>query len=320
VQAGPDVTVAIVSWNTRELLRRCLSAFEPEAGSGRAEIWVVDNASGDGSAELVRDEFAWARLIEPGENLGFGRAVNLVAARTAAPWLVVANADVAPHAGALDALLEAGRADPQAGVVAPRLVLPDGSAQHSVFAFPTIGVTLAAQSGLAQLVRPLGEQLLLPGHFDPDRPRDVPWAVAAFLLVRRTAWDAVGGFDESLWMYAEDLDLGWRMQRAGWRARYEPRAVVDHESGASTTHAWGDARWERWQRASYAWMLRRMGVVRTRAVAAIAVAGSAVRWALLAAAARIAPGRYARRRDAARTWIELHRFGLAPRDRIRSST
>jgi len=311
VQTGPEVTIAVVSWNTRELLRRCLDSLAGEAESERSQVWVVDNDSSDGSAAMVRDEFPWAWLVDPGENVGFGPAVNLVAARTTTPWLLIANADVALRPGALDVLLAAGAADSRAAAIAPRLVLPDGSAQHSVFSFPTVPFTLALQSGAARAVPSLGERLLVPGRFDADEARHVPWAVAACLLVRRRAWDDVGGFDESQFMYAEDLDLCWRLRRAKWEVRYEPRALVDHESAAATTQAFGDERTERWQRESYAWMMRRMGRTRTRAVASIAVAGSAVRWAPLAAAARVAPARFAQRRDSAWRWMQMHRAGLS---------
>ena len=184
---GPQVGVAVVSWNTRDLLRRCLQSLAPEVEADRAEVCVVDNASSDGSPQLVRDEFPWAQLVASEENLGFGRAVNVAAARSDAPWLGVANADVALRPGALEALLRAGAADPGAGAIAPRLVLPDGSTQHSVFAFPTIAFTLAVSTGLGRALHPLGEHDLLIDRFDPDRPRRVPWAVAAFLLVRREA-------------------------------------------------------------------------------------------------------------------------------------
>src|ERR671925_1995732 len=100
----PMVTVAVVSWNTRDLLDRCLRSLEPEVARGMAEVWVVDNASMDGSAEMVRDRFDWVRLVASEENLGFGRAVNVVARRTATEWLAPANADVALRPGALEAL------------------------------------------------------------------------------------------------------------------------------------------------------------------------------------------------------------------------
>ncbi|MEA2482886.1 MAG: hypothetical protein QOC55_833 [Thermoleophilaceae bacterium] len=319
VTAGPLVAVAVVSWNTRDLLRRCLESFRPHAESGRAQVWVVDNASEDGSAAMVREEFPWVELVASEENLGFGPAVNHVAGRTRTPWVGVANADIAVQPGALEALLSAGEVDTRAGAIAPRLVLPDGSTQHSVFAFPTIAFNLAVASGIGRAVVGVGERFLLLGSFDPDRARRVPWAIAAFLLVRREAWDAIGGFDEHQWMYAEDLDIGWRLHQAGWATRYEPAAHVLHESSASTDQAWGEGgKVERWQRSTYAWMLRRMGPFQTRSGALIQVAGQALRFAAFAAAARVAPSRFARRRDAARWWMRLHRAGLAPRHELES--
>jgi GT2 family glycosyltransferase len=314
MQAGPQVSVAIVSWNTRELLRRCLESFATEVDSGRCEVWVVDNASSDGSAEMVREAFPWVRLEASQENLGFGPAINRVANQTRTPWVGIANADIALQPGALDALLDAGASDPGAGAIAPRLILPDGSTQHSVFTFPTIRSTLVVASGAGRLVKAIGQRNLLLGMFDAERPRRVPWAIAAFLLVRREAWHAIGGFDEHQWMYAEDLDIGWRLHKAGWATRYEPRARVEHESSASTDQAWGDAgKTERWQRSTYAWMLRRMGAPRTRATAAIQMAGQLTRLLWLEPAARIAPARFAQRRNAARWWIRLHKAGLERR-------
>src|SRR3954453_20071084 len=314
MQSGPLVSVAIVSWNTRDLLRRCLESFALEVDSGRCEVWVVDNASSDGSPEMVRDEFPWVRLHASQENLGFGPGINWVANRTGAPWVGVGNADIALQPGAIDALIAAGEADPEAGAIAPRLILPDGSTQHSVFAFPSLETTAIVASGLGRLLKPLGERALLLGMFDAEKARRVPWAIAAFLLVRREAWDTIGGFDEHQWMYAEDLDIGWRLHQAGWATRYAPNARVEHESSASTEQAWGEGgKTERWQRATYAWMFRRMGAAHTRAVGAIQIVGQMGRLVWLGPAAKVAPRRFAGKRDAARWWIGLHRAALAPR-------
>ena len=228
------VAVAVVSWNTRELLARCLESLAGEADAGRAEVWVVDNASDDGSAELVAERFGWVRLERAGANLGFGAAVNRVAAGTDTPWLAMANADVRVRAGALERLLAAGAADSGAGALAPRLLLPDGSAQHSVFPFPSVPFALGLNLGALRLAPALADRLAMPGSWDSERARRVPWAIGAFLLVRRPAWDAAGGFDDSQWLYAEDLDLGWRLRRAGWATRYVPEAVVEHEAAAAT--------------------------------------------------------------------------------------
>jgi GT2 family glycosyltransferase len=301
-----QVAVAVVSWNTRDLLGSCLESLRKDAEAGLSEVWVVDNASEDGSPDLVRDKYPWVNLIASEENMGFGRAVNAVAARTTTPWVGVANADIRTREGALRRLLDAAARDPGAGALAPKLILPGGSTQHSVFPFPSPAVSLAVALGFAKSAR-VGDRLLLPGSWDDSRERRVPWAVAAFLLVRRDAWDAVGGFDEELWMYAEDLDLGWRLARAGFPTRYVPSAEVEHEHGAATERAWGDERQLRWQRNSYAWMLRRRGWLFTRAIAVIELVGAGVRYVLLPKS---------RRRW--RWWLRMHRTGLEPASRLRA--
>ena len=284
-----EVCVAVVSWNTRDALERCLRSLEPDVRSGLAEVRVVDNGSSDGSPELVREHFGWAALEEPGENLGYGPAVNLVAEGTDTPWLVASNADVEPEPGALARLLAAGR-ESGAGAVAPRLILPDGSTQHSVYGFANYPGLIAFNSGLYRLVPGLGDRLLIEGHWDPSRPRVVPWALGAFLVIRREAFDMAGGFDPAQWLYAEDVDLGWRLRRNGWKTLYEPAARVRHASGAAARQAFGEEPYERWMAATYDWMERRRGRTRRRATAAINLGGSLLR------------------RD--RAWARVHRRAL----------
>ena len=273
-----EVTVAVVSFQTREHLRACLTALTKEE---HADVHVVDNGSTDGSREMVREAFPAVTLHEPDANLGYGTAVNLVAKRTSTPWLVAANADVVPEPGALAALLRAGAIDTKAGALAPRLLRPDGTTEHSVHPFPGLRFTAAFALGLT---KPYGDRLCLEGAWDPERARRVPWAIGAFLLLRREAFDAAGGFDERQWLFAEDLDLGWRLRRAGWATRYEPAARVKHV-GSAATGAFGDERTERWQRATYAWILRRRGIAVTRLTALLNVIGALARaelgWARL---------------------------------------
>jgi GT2 family glycosyltransferase len=291
----PAVTFAVVSWNTRELLERCLRSLEDDARAGRAAVWVVDNASDDGSADMVDEHFAWATLVRCDENLGFGRAVNLVAERTQGEWLATANDDVVLAPDALPRLL--GAAAPGVGAVVPRLVLPDGSTQHSVYAFPSPLVAAVTELGLRGRI---GERLCLLGAWDPERPRAVPWAMAAFALFRREAFDAAGGFEPGQWMYAEDLSLGWRLREAGWETRYEPSARVEHRGGEATGAAFGDERTQRRMEATYEWMARARGPGRTRATAGIAWAAHTLR-----AVVRRGPAR-----DRARYWRAIHARGL----------
>ena len=286
-----QVTVAVVSWNTREVLERCLRSLEPEVRSGLADVWVVDNGSTDGSPELVRESFGWATLEEAPDNLGYGPAVNLVAERTDTPWLAASNADVELEPGALEVLLATGRREPRAGAIAPQLILPDGSTQHSVYGFANLPSLIAFNTGVYKLVPGLGDRMLVEGHWDPTRPRAVPWALGAFLLLRREAFDAAGGFDPAQWMYAEDVDLGWRLGRAGWRTLYEPGARVRHASGAAARQAFGEQPYERWMAATYDWIERRRGRLRRRATAAVNLAGALAR------------------RD--RAWARVHRLALS---------
>ncbi|HEU4979345.1 MAG TPA: glycosyltransferase family 2 protein, partial [Solirubrobacteraceae bacterium] len=300
-------------WNTRELLARALDSLRPEVERGRADVWVVDNASEDGSREMVAERYQWVRLLASEENLGFGRAVNLVARQTSSPWFASANADVALHPGALEALLVAGARDPQAGALAPRLVLPDGSTQHSVFAFPTIAYSFLLATATYRLSARLADRLAFVGHWDSDRERRVPWAIAAFLLFRREAFDAVGGFDERQWMYAEDLDIGWRLDRAGRPTRYVPDAHVDHESAASTVQAFGDELAPVWQRSTYGFLARRRGVAYARAVAALNLFGALWRWARMVLR-RADPGL----RGAHWRWVLVHARALRDGPRLRT--
>jgi N-acetylglucosaminyl-diphospho-decaprenol L-rhamnosyltransferase len=302
------VTVAVISWNTRELLLRCLRSLGRESDAGRADVWVLDNGSSDGSANAARLSAPWAHVADAGANLGFGRAVNVIARQTTSPWLMAVNADVALEPGALEAMLAAG-ADERVGCIAPRLVLPDGGTQHSVHPFPTIPLTLAFNLGIHQLSAQLADRLCLEGFWDADRPRAVPWAVGACLLLRRTAFEDVGGFDERQWMYAEDLDLGWRLWRRGWITRYEPAARVLHESGAATVAAFGQDRAARFMAATYALLMRRRGAARTAAIAALNVAGALGRLAWMLPLARFST-RWAVARDENVRWLKAHLSGF----------
>lgn len=260
-----SVAVAVVSHGTRDLLARCLESL---AGH---EVWVVDNASADGSADMVRRRFPDVHLIASRENLGYGRAANLALARSRASWLVAANADVVVRPGALQALMRTG--DPGAGILAPRLVRPDGSTQHSIHRFPTVPLAVAHTLGAPGL----GDRLLLDGRTDLDRERRVDWAHGALLAVRREAWEALGGYDDRHWLYAEDLDLCWRARELGWATRYVPGAVVEHAVSASTAVAFGAAKEDRAQAAAYAWMRTARGPARTRAYAAVTACGALAR-------------------------------------------
>lgn len=317
MSAAPPVAVAVVSWNTRELLTACLRSLAPDVEAGRAQVYVVDNDSTDGSPEAVEAEFPWATLIRSGENLGFGRAVNLAARESESAWIGAANSDIRLEPGALEALIDAGEADGEAGIVAPMLILPDGSIQPSLQPFPRLLDAVLLRLRVWRLSRRVGERLCLRGYRDPEQGGHVDWAAGAFLLVRRSAFAQVGGFDEQQWLYAEDLDLAWRLSQTGWRTRYEPRARIHHEESAATTKVWGDALHAKWLGATYSWMARRQGLAAARSLATFNVAMSAVEYGLYSLLGALSPARrWHEGRLRAREGVRSHRLGLRPRDAL----
>ena len=302
----PPVTIAVVSFNTRELLDRCLESMKPAADAGLAAVWVVDNASADGSAEMVAERHPWAELVRSDENLGFGAAVNLVADRTGSPWIAASNADLELRPGALTAMLDAASGDPAAGVIAPRLVTPSGATQHSVHPFPGPALALAFNAGLLWMLRPLARAWRIEGRWNPDEPALVGWAHGAFLLCRREAWQASGGFDADQWMYAEDIDLCWRMAEAGWSVRYEPRAYVLHHGSAATSAAFGQERLERHLAAAFEWQKRRRGATAAWSALVLNLLGARLRWAINVPLT-IVSSRAQARRESYGVWARAHR-------------
>lgn len=297
----PDVRVGIVSWNTAELLGRCLDSLPAALGSLRAEVVVVDNASTDDSVSVARRH--GATVVENRENVGYARAMNQALTGTDAPYLVALNPDTEAHPGSLERLVAVLRDEHDIGLVAPRLRHADGSLQHSVHPFPSLRV--AAALALPERVhRWYGASLWLEGHAAHDRAADVDWAIGAVHAVRRSALPRPDEpYSERWFMYVEDLDLCWRLQRRGWRVRFDPAAVVTHVGNAAGAQAWGAERTARWMAATYDWCRSVHGRWWTRAWGFTAAATLGVR-ALTAAVRGDQP---AARRDAglARTNLRL---------------
>jgi hypothetical protein len=227
------MAVAVISWNTRELLRRCLATAVAESPG---EVVVVDNGSSDGSVEMVRAEFPSVRLeVLPG-NPGYGAAANIAFSRCDAEYLLLLNSDTELGSGTLAALIAHLDRCPRAGIAGPRLLNPDRSLQKSTFPFPSPLVPLFKRRPLADLVAVvprLRENFV--GAWEHDYTRTVPWVLGAALAIRRSAFQAVGGFDESFVMYYEEVDLCYRMRQAGWEIHFTPAAEVIHVGGASTS-------------------------------------------------------------------------------------
>jgi len=285
------VRVGIVSWNTDELLDRCLAALPAALGRHEADVVVVDNASADGSTRVVRSH-PGVRLVENPANRGYARAMNQ--ALTEPPGghdvLVALNPDTEPPPGSLAALVDFLDDHPDAGLVAPRLLEADGSEQHSVHRFPSVALEVARLAPGPLRRRRLGRRWWLERHSDHRVVDDVDWAIGAVHVIRAGALAGRPPYDERWFMYTEDMDLCWRMHRHGWRVVLDGEVAVPHVHNASGAQAWGSDRSARFAATNYDWYRRVHGEAAARRWAATKTIGSALKLAAGAAMRVARPG------------------------------
>jgi N-acetylglucosaminyl-diphospho-decaprenol L-rhamnosyltransferase len=227
----PAVDVVIVSYRSRDLLGRCLESLREHPAPGGMTVTVVDNGGGDTVAYLA-SEHPWVSCLPQQRNLGFGAATNIGIRRGSNPYVLALNPDAAVEQETLPVLVELMERDPLIGCAGPALFQEDGSFDHAARrGFPTPLSSLAHFSGIGRRV----ESGPLAGYRAPEVERGPVDAVnGAFMLLRRAALEQVGLFDEQYWMYMEDLDLNWRLARAGWITFYEPSARAIHTKGGTT--------------------------------------------------------------------------------------
>jgi len=226
-----DLSIIIVNWNTRDLLVECLDSiysYPPDAGF---DIWVVDNASNDGSPEAVREAFPQVNLIQNQDNAGFGRANNQAAAQAAGRYLLLLNPDTAIHSGALNSLIQYLEGQPEVGAVGPRLLNTDGSPQVSAFPAPTL---TRETWRLFHLDRLSPRSSYPRAFFSTRKTQEVDTLMGACILLRREVIDRIGLFDEQFFVYSEEVDLCLRIRRAGWQVHWLPTAQVTHFCAQST--------------------------------------------------------------------------------------
>jgi len=242
-----DLGIVIVNWNTKDLLRRCLQTVLMSIGDFQFEVVVVDNASSDGSVEMVRTEFPTVKVIASEVNGGFSYGNNLglkllgyrgqgdVDAE-APRYALLLNPDTEVPVESLAGMIKFMDSRPEVGVAGPKLVLEDGSLDLACRrSFPTPMVSFYRFSGLSRLF-PRNRQF---GRYnmtfaDPDEELEVDSVVGAYMQVRREAIYDAGLLDEAFFMYGEDLDWAFRIKEAGWKVYYHPRVVVKHIKRASS--------------------------------------------------------------------------------------
>lgn len=228
------LSVIVVSWNVVNLLRVSLETLKKDLGDLDAEVFVIDNDSADGSAEMVRTEHPWVRLIANDSNRGFAAANNQALKLARGEFIFLLNPDTEIKPGAVAGLIRFLEENPKAGIVAPQLLNSDGSIQRSCRAFPTF---------LGMVYELLGLSKMFPNHpifgsykmldFEHDELRQVDQPEGACLMLRREVIDEVGSLDEGFFMLFEEVDWCYRIKQAGWQIWFDPTYQVVHHYGQS---------------------------------------------------------------------------------------
>lgn len=303
----PFLSLCIVSWNDRELLRACLAALRANPYGGESEVLVVDNGSTDGGPDVSADELPEVRLIRNEENLGFPRACNQAIRASRGDVVVLLNPDAEVGPGALDALVDLIASRPEAGAAGAKLLNPDGSVQPECRRdFPNLAADFLL---LTTIYKILPDPTIiwrwrLPAGL-PDVPAETFAVSGACMAVSRRALDAVGLLDEASFMHLEDIDLCYRLRRTGWKVLFHPGACVTHHGMGSARKVLGRMRSIHYE-ARYRFYRKHLGRARAEALRALIFAAMAVRLSLLAPLTPLRSGA-ARRRHVDR----LREYGRA---------
>jgi Predicted glycosyltransferases len=231
----PNASVIIVSFNTKNVLRDCLHSLYAASLVKLVEVIVVDNASHDGSADMIEAEFPNVRLLRSTTNLGFAAANNLAFKIATGRYFVLLNPDAQLEVDALQKSLLFMTMTPRAGLAGGRLLSPEGEEQPSARQFPSLLNELIVISGLAARY----PHSRFFGRFDrtwanTQEPATVDWVPGAYAIIRREALDQIGYFDERFFLYYEEVDLCRRIKEAGWEIWYRPEIVIRHIGGESS--------------------------------------------------------------------------------------
>jgi GT2 family glycosyltransferase len=230
-----DISIIIVGWNAKRYLEICLESLTVAPPKRSMEIIVVDNASSDGSAEMIESKFPHVKLIRSPENLGFAKGNNLAIRQSQGRYVSTVNPDVKVFPGCLDALADFLDQNPSVGITGPRILNPDLTLQSSCRHFPTLWNNFCPAAGLTTAFKNSrffgGEHMFFFSH---DRTLAVDVLVGCFLMVRRETLGAVGLMDEGLYMYGDDVDWCRRCWNAGWKVVFFPGAQAIHDRGGTT--------------------------------------------------------------------------------------
>lgn len=231
-----DVSIVIVNWNTRDILRGCLASIFKETKGFPLEVIVVDNDSTDGSPQMVETEFPQVLLIANSENVGFATANNQGIAIARGRYVLLLNSDTIVLDNAIGKMISFAECNPEAGAMACRILNPDGTLQLSCFLFPSLLNMALLATYLGKLFprsKLFGREMM--SWSDWSNVCEVDVVAGCFMLVRREVIDQVGVLDERFFMYAEETDWCYRMKQAGWKILFTPDAEIIHLGGQSSS-------------------------------------------------------------------------------------
>ncbi len=241
----PDLSIIIVSHNHAPYLTGCLNSLRPEHHRIRLEIWVVDNCSTDGAAQLVRDNFPFVNLLENKTRLGFSANNNRALRQCSGRYALLLNPDTETPPGALEKWLAFMDANPQVGLCGPQLRFPNGTVQPSCRRFPTLGSVLVRRTPFRRWLwnSAINERHLME-DFHHDQTRAVDWMLGAALMAPRRFLQTVGLLDEGYFLYVEDIDWAYRARQSGWEVVYFADAqIVHHHLAESDRKLWSRMSW-----------------------------------------------------------------------------
>ncbi len=224
-----DVSIVIVSYNSRDAISECLASVERAGPTAATETIVVDNASSDGTPDAIRRRFPWVRVAANAANLGYARAVNQGVGLSSGRYVLVLNPDVTAGPGSIDGLVRFMDSHGDAGMSASKLLNPDGTLQYSCRRFYTFLTLLLRRSFLGKIFRnsrAVADYLML--DYDHEESRPVDWVIGACMMVRREALRDIGLMDERFFLYFEDVDWCYRTWQGGWRVYYVAESVMVH--------------------------------------------------------------------------------------------
>lgn len=229
-----DMSIVLVCWNNLSYLDPCLQSLYDARLRCTFDVVVVDNGSTDGSQQMLREKYPAVKIVENGHNVGLSKASNQGIQATSGKYVLLLNNDTLVNEAALDGMADYLDGHPEAGAVGGKLLNEDGSFQGGYAKFSTLREEFLIATGL-------GDRFLpgYPSHYDADHPLAVGWLSSACLLIRRAALDQVGLLDESYFIYGDEADLQYRLNRAGWQVIYLPQATTIHFGGRSMN------RWKR---------------------------------------------------------------------------